>query len=63
MGRIPATRRFRGATYHTAVTKRRGVEGDVLRLVADGRRIDGNLIPPAPGGATVTVEAEIDNAL
>jgi hypothetical protein len=33
--------------------------GTVSRLVVDGQQIDGNLVPPAPPGATVTVEAEI----
>jgi len=54
-----ATRRFRAARYRITVTKRRGVRGRVSHLVVDGRHIDGTLVPPAPEGATVTVEAEI----
>jgi cellobiose phosphorylase len=54
-----ATRSFRGARYQIAVTKRRGERGCVSHLVVGGRRIDGNLIPLAPAGATVTVEANI----
>jgi cellobiose phosphorylase len=54
-----ATRRFRGATYRIDVGKPRGTTGRVSSLVVDGRIIDGNLVPLAPAGATVTVEAEI----
>jgi cellobiose phosphorylase len=54
-----ATRRFRGATYRVTVRKRRGARGRVSQLLVDGRRIEGDLVPLAPEGATVTVEAEI----
>jgi cellobiose phosphorylase len=54
-----ATRRFRGATYHITVANGRGAAGRVSHLVVDGQRIDGNLIPLAPEGATVAVEADI----
>jgi cellobiose phosphorylase len=54
-----ATRRFRGARYHITVTKRRGLAGIVSRLIVNGQLIDGNLVPLAPRGATVTVGAEI----
>ena len=54
-----ATRRFRGATYDITVRKPRGTTGQVTSLVVDGRRVDGNVVPLAPAGATVTVEAEI----
>ena len=36
--------------------------GRVTSLVVDGRPVDGNLVPLAPAGATVTVEAEIVTA-
>jgi cellobiose phosphorylase len=52
-------RRFRGARYHITVTKSPGTQGRVSRLVVDGRQIDGNLVPAAPAGATVTVQAAI----
>ena len=55
-----ATRRFRNATYDITVRKPRGTRARVTHLVVDGRRIDGNLVPPAPAGAVVTVEAELD---
>jgi cellobiose phosphorylase len=56
-----ATRRFRAARYRITVVKRRGVRGRVSHLVVDGRQVDGNLVPLAPDGATVTVEAEIQD--
>ncbi len=46
-------RRFRGATYDIAV---RG-SGRVSRLVVDGVEVEGNVVPVAPPGATVVVEA------
>jgi cellobiose phosphorylase len=55
-----ATRRFRGATYRISVSKPRGASGRVSSMVVDGRRVDGTLVPVAPEGATVTVQASID---
>ena len=55
-----AERRFRGATYRIAVRKQPGVRGRVTSLVVDGERVEGNLIPPAAGGATVEVAAAIE---
>jgi cellobiose phosphorylase len=55
-----ATRRFRGATYDITVSRRPGERGRVCRLVVDGRRVEGTLVPPAPAGATVTVVAEVE---
>jgi cellobiose phosphorylase len=56
------TRRFRGATYRITVRRRAGAPGRVDHLVVGGRRIDGNLVPLAPAGATVIVEAEVRTA-
>jgi cellobiose phosphorylase len=58
-----ASRRFRGADYRITVRAPRGTHGSVSHLVVDGRRVEGNLIPPAPQGATVTVDAVIDGSL
>jgi cellobiose phosphorylase len=55
-----ASRRFRGATYEISVIKSPGAVGRVQRLVVDGAQIDGNVIPVAPAGATVVVEAVIE---
>jgi cellobiose phosphorylase len=57
-----AIRRFRGARYHITVSKPPGTRGRVSRLVVDGREIDGNVVPTAAVGATVTVAAAIDPA-
>jgi cellobiose phosphorylase len=54
-----ASRRFRGATYRITVRKPRGAHGGVSQLVVDGHRVDGNLVPLAPSGSTVNVEAQI----
>jgi cellobiose phosphorylase len=55
-----ATRRFRGATYRILVRKTPGTTGRVTSLSVDGRPVEGNLVPLAAPGATVTVEAEIE---
>jgi cellobiose phosphorylase len=57
-----AIRRFGGARYHITVTKPPGTRGRVSQLVVDGRHIDGNVVPTAPAGATVIVEAAIHAA-
>ncbi|MGP8208160.1 MAG: GH36-type glycosyl hydrolase domain-containing protein [Acidimicrobiales bacterium] len=55
-----AARVFRGATYRIKVCKAAGALcGRVGYLVVDGKRVDGNLVPLAPDGATVEVEAVI----
>jgi cellobiose phosphorylase len=54
-----AVRRFRGATYRLAVRKPRGITGRVSSITVDGVELDGNVVPPAPSGAEVEVEATI----
>jgi cellobiose phosphorylase len=54
-----ATRRFRGATYSIDVRKPTGATGRVSRLIVDGTPVEGNVVPVAPPGATVTVVAEV----
>jgi cellobiose phosphorylase len=56
-GGFVASRRFRGATYRIRVHKPVGSVGRVTHLVVDGSVVDGNLVPPAPAGATVQVKA------
>jgi cellobiose phosphorylase len=51
-----ATRRFRDATYNVRFTNRQP-GGRVRDLVVNGQRIGGTMVPLAPPGATVTVEA------
>ncbi len=51
-----AERTFRGATYKIDV--RRAGPGNKVSLTVDGKKIDGDLVPPPPAGTTsVTVEA------
>ena len=54
-----ANRRFRGADYSIRVLKPVGSTGRVTHLVVDGIRIEGNLLPLAPSGSTVQVEAVV----
>ena len=51
------TRRFRGATYHIVVSRADSTGRQVRDLIVDGRPLAGTLVPPAPEGATLTVEA------
>jgi cellobiose phosphorylase len=54
-----ATRRFRGATYRISVRGRAGAQGRVRSVVADGRAVEGVVIPPAPPGSAVDVRVEL----
>jgi cellobiose phosphorylase len=65
--RIPANwpgfdviRQFRGAVYHIGVRNTRSMPGRVSKLEVDGERVDGNVVPVAPPGSTVTVEAVLE---
>ena len=53
------TRRFRGATYQISVRNPGRISGRVAHLEVGGQRIEGTLVPPAPPGATVQVEAVV----
>jgi len=54
-----ATRRFRGATYRIRVRKPVGLTGRVQEVLVDGVRVDGTVVPPAPAGTTVEVDATV----
>ena len=58
-----ATRRFRGAEYRIRVRKPVGLTGRVHELIVDGVRLDGNLVPPAPAGRIVEVDATVVSEL
>ena len=58
-GDVAVTRRFRGATYRIRVRKAVGGTGRVTDLVVNGARIEGTVIPPAPAGTVVEVEAAV----
>jgi cellobiose phosphorylase len=53
------SREFRGARYDIEVRNPRGVCKGVKFLVVDGKRVAGDLIPPAPAGTRVKVLAEL----
>ena len=55
-----ARRRWRGATYEIAVHHEKGSSGRVRYLDVDGKRVKGNLVPPAPPGSTVSVVATVE---
>ena len=50
-------RRYRGADYAITVKNPGGVCRGVRALLVDGVPVEGNVIPPAPAGSAVTVEA------
>ena len=52
-----ATRRFRGAVYEISVRNQPGGSGRVRQLLAGGEPVAGTLLPLAPPGATVHVDA------
>jgi cellobiose phosphorylase len=54
-----ATRRFRGATYEISVRNPARISGRVGELTVDGTPVRGTLLPPAPTGAVVSVEAVV----
>jgi cellobiose phosphorylase len=55
-----ATRRFRGATYEITVDRGINAQGRVRSLTVDGTHVEGNLVPLAPAGAVVHVEAVLE---
>jgi cellobiose phosphorylase len=57
-----ATRQWRGATYEIVVRQPPGVTGRVGRLLVDDKPVEGNLVPEAPAGSVVRVEAEVATA-
>lgn len=52
-------RRWQGATYEITVSKAEGHPSRVRNLLVDGEQTAGNLVPPAPSGMTVKVEATL----
>jgi cellobiose phosphorylase len=57
-----ATRRFRGATYEITVRRSCTLESGIAEgagVLVDGKQIVGTLLPLAPPGKTVRVEAVI----
>jgi cellobiose phosphorylase len=54
-----AVRAFRGATYRIAVRKPPGVTGRLTSIEVDGETIRPPIVPPAPPGSDVRVDATI----
>jgi cellobiose phosphorylase len=54
-----ARRRFRGATYEISVRNPARISGRVGELTIDGTLVRGTLLPLAPPGAVVSVEAVV----
>jgi cellobiose phosphorylase len=52
-GDVHVTRQFRGVTYRVLLHKRSGSGGRVVRLVVDGRVIEGNLLPASASTSAV----------
>ena len=46
---------WRGATYEIVVENPDHVEKGVKTMIADGKQLDNNILPPAPAGSTVQV--------
>ncbi len=59
---LSVVRKFRGATYCIAIKNPSGLCKGVRKLKVNGLEIEGNLIPLAPEGATVQVEATLEAA-
>lgn len=53
-------RHFRGAIYEIEVSNPDGLNRGVGSLLVNGERLEGNLLPPAPAGATIRVEARLE---
>ena len=51
------SRLYRGARYHVHVRNPNGLAKGVREVTLDGRRIEGNLLPPQPAGGEHQVEA------
>jgi cellobiose phosphorylase len=41
-------RRYRGSVYHINIKDPRGAQQGVVRIIADGKEIEGTLVPPLP---------------
>ncbi len=50
------TRKFRGATYHIAVSNPQSVSKGIASLTVDGKPVEGCVIPTAKAGSEVKVE-------
>lgn len=56
-GGFEVTRKYRGVTYHISVRNPSHVEKGIVSLTADGKKLEGTLIPFEDGRSEVYVEA------
>ncbi len=56
-GKYEVTRKFRGSTYHIVVKNPRHVNKGISSLTVNGRKVQGNIIPPQRSPKTIQVEA------
>jgi cellobiose phosphorylase len=56
-------RRFRGASFDIEVRNPDRVSAGVAEVVVDGRRLDGNVVPPAAAGTSHTVSVTLGGPL
>jgi cellobiose phosphorylase len=54
---IKVTRKFRGVTYKITVKNPDGKTRGIRELTVDGKVVEGNILPSAPAGSEVEVEA------
>ncbi|HUU35793.1 MAG TPA: hypothetical protein VMW48_17120 [Vicinamibacterales bacterium] len=50
MARARVVRKFRGATYHIELDNAAGRSKGATSITVDGRKVQGNIIPPLAGG-------------
>ena len=55
IGSLTLRRVWRGATYEIIIQNPDHVEKGVKTMIADGKQLDNNILPPAPAGSTVQV--------
>jgi cellobiose phosphorylase len=55
--KLSVSRNFRGSKYEISITNPDGISKGIKELKVDGKVIEGNIVPAAPKGSTVKVEA------
>jgi cellobiose phosphorylase len=60
-GEFKVSREVRGSMYHITVHNPDRISGGRVSLTVDGKPMEGNLVPYAPPGNTVAIQARIGN--
>jgi cellobiose phosphorylase len=55
-GKFEVTRKFRGAVYHITIKNPKHVSRGVASVTVNGRKVDGNVVPPQAKGKKHEVE-------